>query len=692
MVCSIDSSDISTSGQVQMVDVTVVLQGAEEPYGSVVVATPTENNEPPNLETQPNKRSRKKSIVWDYFTIETVGDDCTRAYCKQCRKSFAYITGSKLAGTSHLKRHISLGICPVSRLNQEKNQPSLYNPGGTNTDGSARVTELPRKRYRGGSARIPFDQDRSRHDIAKMIILHEYPLHIVEHPGFVDFVRTLQPDFSMVSFNTVQDDCVGLYLREKQSVLGLLSGIPGRVSLTLDLWTSFQNLGYVILTGHFIDGDWKLHRRILNVIVVPYPESEFSFNDAVAACLTNWSLDNKLFTLTLDQSFVSATVRENLRGLLNIKNPLILNGQLLIGNCFARVLSCLAQDALGSMRDTIRKVRRSVKYVKTSEVHEEKFVEVKQQLQVPSKESLVIDDQTKWNTTYRMLVAACGLKEVFSCLDTSDPNYKETPSMDEWKKVETVCKYLKLLYDAANILTATTYPTANIFFHEVWKIQLELMHAVTNEDIFVRNLIRPLQEKFDRYWKDSCLVLAIAVIMDPRFKMKLVEFSFSRIYGENAEAWNKTVDEGVRELFLEYIVQSLPPPIFMEGEEIFANTEMMPQEGTHLSDSNDILDFDVDISDITCNQQMKSELDEYLDEPLLPRVQDFDVLGWWKLNRLKYPTLSKLASDILCLPVSTVDRDSVFDTACKKVDSYRTSLKPATLEALVCAKDWFQYE
>lgn len=30
------------------------------------------------------------------------------------------ITGSKLAGTSHLKRHIALGICPVSRLNHEK--------------------------------------------------------------------------------------------------------------------------------------------------------------------------------------------------------------------------------------------------------------------------------------------------------------------------------------------------------------------------------------------------------------------------------------------------------------------------------------------------------------------------------------------------------------------------------------------
>lgn len=655
---------------------------------------PTNNNEPPSLDGNSNKRRRKKSIVWEYFTIETVGAGCTRACCKQCKKSFAYITGSKLAGTSHLKRHIALGICPVSRRNnQENNQLIPYTPG-TKTDGAARGTDPPRKRYRTTPvfASIPFNQNICNHEIAKMIILHDYPLNIVEHTGFFDFVRNLQPQFNMVSFDAIQRECLGIYQREKQSLLNLLGGIPGRMSLTLDMLISDQTLGYVFLTGHFIDVDWKLNRRILNVIMVASPDSEVALNHAIVACLRNWSLDSKLLTLTLDQSVANDTVRENLRGLLSIKNPLILSGQLLIGNCYARVLSCLAQDALGSMKETIKKVRESVKYVKTSDAIEEKFFELKQQLQVPSMKSLIIDDHTKWNTTYHMLVAASELKEVFSCLDTSDPNYKETPSMDEWKQVENLCTYLKLLFDAANILITSTYPTANTFFHEVWKIQLELTHASMSEDPFISNLIKPLQEKFDKYWKDTSLVLAIAVVMDPRFKMKLVEFSFSRIYSEDAEAWMKIVDEGVRELFLEYIVQSLPPPTFVEeGNEVVAKTELPDQEGTLLSTGDGLSDFEVYISEITCDQQMKSELDQYLEESLLPRVQEFDVLGWWKLNRLKYPTLSKMASDILSIPVSTVSPDSVFDTVKKKMDSYQTSLRPTTLEALICAKDWLQH-
>lgn len=654
----------------------------------------TSHNEIADSEAQPNKRRRKKSIVWEHFTIETIDADCTRACCKQCKKSFAYISGSKLAGTSHLKRHIALGICPVNRINQEKNQ-TPYNPA-VQTNGSASATLKSRKRYRAtpGPTSIPFDQTRCCYEIAKMIIQHDYPLEMVEHSGFNKFVRSLQPLFSSVSVNTIQDHIFNIYLREKQSLLNIISAIPGHVSLTLDLRTSDQSLGYVFLTGYFVDCDWKLQRRLLNVIMVPFPDSEVAFNHAVAACLTDWCLESKLFTLTLDRSFANDNVRKNLGHLLSIKGGNILNGQLIIGSCCAHVLSHLAQDALDSMRAIVEKVRQSVKFVKTADAHEEKFLELKRQLQVPSAKELIVDDQTKWDTTYQMLMNASELKQVFSCLDTSDPDYKVTPTMAEWKQVEILCAYLKLFFDAANILTSSTYATADVLFHEVWKIQLDLMQAAHSQDHFVSNLTKPLQEKFDKYWNDCNLVLAVAVVMDPRFKMKIVEFTFNKIYGEEAETWIKIVDEGVHEVFCDYIVQSLPPPppnFVDEANENIIKSEFC-QEDNFLPNGDTFADFDVYLHDIMNNQQMKTELDQYLEESLMPRSQDFDVLGWWRINRSKYPTLSKMASDILSIPVCTVTPDSVFDTTPRNLDSHRSSLRPITLEALSCAKDWLQYE
>ncbi|XP_019169948.1 PREDICTED: zinc finger BED domain-containing protein DAYSLEEPER-like [Ipomoea nil] len=656
--------------------------------------TPTDNNELANSERQPNKRRRKKSIVWEHFTLGPINGDSTKAYCNHCRKSFAYVSGTKLAGTSHLKRHIDLGICPVSRLNQDTNQLAPYNPA-SQTQATANGADRRRKysRATSTSTSTPFDQNTCNYMIAKMVIEHDYPLHIVEDTGFINFAQTLQPQFNS-SVAAIEEIVMSIYSRGKQSILNLLNGIPGRISLTLDIRTSAQSISYVVLTGYFIDFQWKFHRRLLNVIKVPFPESDFAFGHAVATCLVDWCLENKLFTVTLDQSFAKEAVKDNLRSLLSIKN-LILNGQLVIGNCYARVLSQLAKDALESMTHIVEKVRQSVKYVKTEDAHEKKFLELKQQLQVPSVKELTIDDYTKWDTTYQMLTAASELKEVFSCLDTCDPDYTVTLSMDEWKQVEILCSFLNLFFNAANVLAGPTYPTANVFYNKVCTIQLKLKHAASSHDHFVSSFTRPLQETFDEYWKDCSLVLAVAAVMDPRFKMKLVEHSFSKIYDREAETWIRIVDDGLHELFLDYFVQSLPPPIFLEdGIEPDIKSEASQEDNFLNGDC--FSDFDVYVNDFSSNQhQMKSELDQYLDELLMPCAKDskdFDVLGWWEMNRFKYPILSKMASDILSIPVSTVPPDSLFDTVKRNVDSFQSSLRPTTLEALICAKDWMQYE
>lgn len=648
------------------------------------------NNEemtPNSGEQPPTKRRKKKSIVWEHFTIETVGAGCRRACCKQCKQSFAYSTGSKVAGTSHLKRHIAKGTCPVVLRNQEKSQLPTTPFSAPTKVGT--FTDTPKRRYRTASVPyLSFDADRCRHEIARMIIMHDYPLHMVEQPGFVAFVQNLQPRFDMVSFNTVQGDCVATYLREKQSIQRVIDGVPGRICLTLDLWSSSQTIGYMFVSGQFIDSDWKMHRKLLNVIMEPYPESDTAFSHSVAACLSDWNMDGKLFSVTINQPLNDAAV-DNLRALLSVKNPLILDGQLLVGNCLARSLSSIVQNALASVHGLVKKIRDSVKYVKTSESREEKFIELKQHLQVPSSKILAIDDQTRWNTTYEMLLAASELKEVFSCLDTADPDYKDAPTTEDWQQVETLCQYLKSLFDTANLLTTTNASTTNTFFHEIWKIRLELARAAASEDPFVNTLTKPMQENFDKYWRSSCFILAIAVVMDPRFKLKLVEFSFSRIYGEESAAYVKIVDEGIHELFLEYV--SLPLPLTPAYTEAANGTSVKTDDSGIEIESNGLglTDFDVFIMETATG---KSELDEYLAESLLPRVHDFDVVGWWKVNRMKYPTLSKMACDILSIPVCTVPAASVFDTVRKEMDGYRCSLRPETVEALICAKDWLQTE
>ncbi|XP_074337521.1 zinc finger BED domain-containing protein RICESLEEPER 2-like [Apium graveolens] len=84
----------------------------------------------------------------------------------------------------------------------------------------------------------------------------------------------------------------------------------------------------------------------------------------------------------------------------------------------------------------------------------------------------------------------------------------------------------------------------------------------------------------------------------------------------------------------------------------------------------------------------KSELEEYLSEKILPPCSKFDVLSWWKGNSTKFPVLSKMASDILSIPISNVASESTFSAGIRIIEPHRSCLKPETVKVLLCGADW----
>jgi hypothetical protein len=86
----------------------------------------------------------------------------------------------------------------------------------------------------------------------------------------------------------------------------------------------------------------------------------------------------------------------------------------------------------------------------------------------------------------------------------------------------------------------------------------------------------------------------------------------------------------------------------------------------------------------------ETNLDIYLEEDVyLSGMEiDFDALAWWKCNALKYHILSKMARDILVVPISTVASESSFSAGGRVIEPHRASLSLETVQMLLCGLDW----
>ena len=112
---------------------------------------------------------------------------------------------------------------------------------------------------------MTFSVDACRKVLSKLVIKNELPFRFVETEGFIEFLQVIQPKWLKIpSRITVARDILSHYESEKKMLKSMLKG--QRFCLTTDTWTSVQNLNYMCLTGHFIDADWKLQKKILSFL------------------------------------------------------------------------------------------------------------------------------------------------------------------------------------------------------------------------------------------------------------------------------------------------------------------------------------------------------------------------------------------------------------------------------------------
>ncbi|XP_031285981.1 zinc finger BED domain-containing protein RICESLEEPER 2-like [Pistacia vera] len=276
-----------------------------------------------------------------------------------------------------------------------------------------------------------------------------------------------------------------------------------KISLTTDLWNSSnQKIEYMVLIGHWIDGNWRMNRRVLNFVHLPPPRTGVRIVDSISKLGISLTTSVRVSYTSMFQSRIKI------------------------------------------------------------------FIEIVQQLKL-SFRKLILHCKTRWNSMYEMLTTTIKFKKVFPKLKERDSSYHYYPQDEDWEKV---CDILKVFSGITNLISGSDYPTSNLFLKEVCLVKMMLDSKSEDGDKFSRNMVRKMKEKFDKFWGECNVLMYVAAVLDPRLKMRVIQWAFPKMYSElESRANTITVWDTLYELYGEYVEAnkastiSRGPPVVGDG-------------------------------------------------------------------------------------------------------------------------------
>jgi len=363
------------------------MPGSQPPNSSVEEPTVVEaqtveaNNQqneqpPPAVSEKKRKEVEPRSPVWDHFVrIKDSKNVTQEGKCIYCAK--IYKCESKKHGTSSLRAHMQ--SCLKNPHSKDLRQSLLTFQAVSTSDASEPVV--------GEIGAWVFNQESIRRALVEMIIIDELAFRFVEGIGFRRFIVVACPRFIVPSRWTISRDILVVFEEERLKLKAFLRESTHRVSITTDSWTSIQRINYMVVTAHFIDSEWKLHKRIIEFVPVTSHKGEY-LAKAVETCLLEWGLRN-VFTVTVDNASSNDTAMGFLKKKIVSWGTSTVKAKYIHMRCIAHILNLVVQDGLKGCDSSVKKVREVVRYVRNSPARLKKFRDLADLYAIPDSQCSV---------------------------------------------------------------------------------------------------------------------------------------------------------------------------------------------------------------------------------------------------------------------------------------------------------------
>ncbi|MFQ6670698.1 hypothetical protein Gotur_035512 [Gossypium turneri] len=187
-------------------------------------------------------------------------------------------------------------------------------------------------------------------------------------------MRIASPNFKNISRHTVARDVLMYYAKDRDHVKEELAKAPGLICLTSDNWNSeHTNDEYICITTHWIDKDWKLQKRIIRFRALFPPYDGLHIVDKLFLCLSQWGIDKKIFSITLDNASYNDVMVSCLKNHFRANRAILCDGDVFHVRCCAHILNIIVKAGLELADDVVGKIQNGIKYIKKSRIRRKRF-------------------------------------------------------------------------------------------------------------------------------------------------------------------------------------------------------------------------------------------------------------------------------------------------------------------------------
>nr|GMD09328.1 zinc finger BED domain-containing protein DAYSLEEPER-like [Ipomoea batatas] len=212
-------------------------------------------------------------------------------------------------------------------------------------------------------------------------------------------------------------------------------------------------------------------------------------------------------------------------------------------------------------------------------------------------------------------------------------------------------------------------------------------------------MAKNMKLKFDKYWDEYSVILAMGAVFDPRLKLQFVEYCYKMLNPLTCQAKIEWIKNKLYMLYDEYKKKSVDS----SSSRVSTSQSQEPlvtsiygvgrgglrSRGGHGKLDETLISGYIDYrSKSESGQDSKSNLDKYLEEVQINQLDEVDVLLYWKEREHCYGELAKMACDVLSIPITSVASESAFSIGAHILNKYRNRLLPKKVQALICARNW----